>query len=266
MSDTFELHNPAKRKLAAGEFVLAMTVRQLRTAEAAMIIQAAGFDTIIVDAEHSTISAEATSSICAAALALGMTPMVRIASHAASAIGAALDGGALGLIVPRVETRAEAEAIAAEARYPPLGRRSVAGLGATTRYRALPLDAVMRQRNAATLLIAMLETGTGIANAGDIAAVPGIDGLLIGPNDLAAELGIAGQKGHPKLREAHSAVAAACRARKKHFAVATFGDEREYQAALVADGARFIMAGIDVNYVLAAAKRDVESLRALPRA
>jgi 2-keto-3-deoxy-L-rhamnonate aldolase RhmA len=263
MSEAFELHNPAKRRLAAGEFVLAMTVRQLRTAEAALIVEAAGFDTIIVDAEHSTISAEATSSICAAALALGMTPMVRIASHAGSAIGAALDGGALGLIVPRIETRAEAEAIAAEALYPPQGRRSVAGLAATTRYRALPLDAVMRQRNAALLLIAMIETAAGIANAEAIAAVPGIDGLLIGPNDLAAELGIAGQKNHPKLREAHEKVGAACRAQRKTFAVATFGDERAFQAELVALGARFIMAGIDVNYVLAAAKRDAEALKTL---
>ena len=107
-----------------------------------MIVQAAGLDTIIVHAEHSTISAEATLSISAAALALGMTPMVRIASHAASAIGAALDGGALGLIVPRVETRAEAEAIAAEARYPPLGRRSVARAG---RHDALPRAAARRR-------------------------------------------------------------------------------------------------------------------------
>ena len=72
-----------------------------------------------------------------------------------------------------------------------------------------------------------------------------------------------GRRAIPRCTRADAAVAAACRAHNKHFAVATFGDEREYQAGLVAQGARFIMAGIDVNYVLAAAKRDAELLRAL---
>ncbi len=256
------LVNPAKQALAAGGTVLAMTVRLMRTADAAMLAQAAGFDTIILDGEHGTLSAEAMGNICVAALALGMTPLVRVAGQSEQAICGALDGGALGVIVPHVDTAEEAARVAAFAHYPPAGRRSLSALGASTRYRALPLPELVRQRDAATLVIAMLETATAIANAEAIAAVPGIDGLLIGPNDLAADLGVADLK-HPELRAAQAAAAAACRAHGKHFAVAILGADAAHARDLLGLGARFVMAGIDTGYLLAGARRDAEALRAL---
>ena len=100
------LRNPAKEKLAIGELVLCLSIRQLRTVDCAMIVQACGFDVIVIDREHAPISTELTSAICVAALGLGLTPLVRVAALTAHEIGLALDGGALGVIVPQVNTRA----------------------------------------------------------------------------------------------------------------------------------------------------------------
>jgi 2-keto-3-deoxy-L-rhamnonate aldolase RhmA len=95
-----------------------------------------------------------------------------------------LDGGAQGVIVPHVNNRSEAEAVVRNCRFPPLGQRSVMGLGPALGYRAMPLGEINERLNAETAVIVMLETAEGIDNADAIAALPGIDVLLIGSGDL----------------------------------------------------------------------------------
>ena len=257
------VENPIKRKLAAGELVLCMGLRQARTVDIAMIAAACGFDSVYVDMEHSPISLETTSHICAGAIGLGVAPLVRVPSHEQHHATGALDGGALGVIVPHVNNRAEAEALVRACRFPPQGHRSVMGTGPALSYRAMPLAEINRWLNEQTLLIVMLETPEGIANAGDIAAVPGIDVLLIGSNDLCTELGIPGQLRHPRLRDAFEKTAAACKAHGKVLGVGGIRGDLELQSDLVKMGARFIIAGSDVTYLMAAAKTDVETLRGI---
>jgi 2-keto-3-deoxy-L-rhamnonate aldolase RhmA len=196
------IDNPAKRKLAAGECVLCMTLRHLVTADAPLMIRAAGFDAFYVDREHSAISEAATSALCITASALGLTPLVRVRSNASADIAGALDGGALGVIVPHVSTPEEAQRAVRHAKFPPRGDRSVAALNPVTQFRSLPLAATIALQDAATLVFAMLETEAGVRNVDAIAAVPGIDVLMIGSNDLSAELGIPGQTRHPRILEA----------------------------------------------------------------
>jgi 2-keto-3-deoxy-L-rhamnonate aldolase RhmA len=257
------LENPAKRKLAAGGLVLCMGLRQARTVDIAMIAAACGFDSVYVDMEHSPISTETTSTICAGAIGLGITPLVRVPSHRHDHATRALDGGALGVIVPHVNSRAEARALVENCRFPPVGHRSVMGTGPALGYRPLPLGDINQRLNGQTLLIVMLETPEGIKNADDIASVPGIDVLLIGSNDLCTELGIPGQLRHPKLREAYESTAAACRAHAKILGVGGIRGDLELQSELVKMGARFIIAGSDVTYLTAAAKKDVDTLRSI---
>jgi len=257
------LENPAKRKLAAGELVLCMGLRQARTVDIAMIAAACGFDAVYVDMEHSPISTETTSTICAGAIGLGITPLVRVPGHHHDQATRALDGGALGVIVPHVNNRAEAQAVVEHCRFPPLGHRAVMGTGPALGYRSLPLGEINDRLNDQTLLIVMLETPEGIRNADDIASVPGIDMLLIGSNDLCTELGIPGQLRHPKLREAFEATAAACRAHGKTLGVGGIRGDLELQSDLVRIGARFIIAGSDVTYLMAAARKDAQTLRTI---
>lgn len=255
--------NSAKQKLSAGKLVLCMGLRQARSPDVAMIAAECGFDAIYADMQHSPLSLETVSAICVGALGQSITPLVRPPSHAGDAISRALDGGAQGVIVPNVNDAAQARAVVEHGRFPPLGHRSVMGPTPALGYRALPLGEINQTLNAQTLIVVMLETPQGIANADEIAAVPGVDLLLIGSNDLCTELGIPGQLRHPKLREAYETAAKACRAHGKTLGVGGIRGDLELQRDLVQLGARFIIAGNDTNYLAAAARKDVEALRGL---
>jgi 4-hydroxy-2-oxoheptanedioate aldolase len=253
--------NRMQDRLARGEVALCMATRLARTGEIAMIVESCGFDALFIDMEHSTITLDAAAQICVAALPAGITPLVRIAGHQFEDATRLLDMGALGIVCPNVSTRAEAETFARACRFPPLGQRSVGGAGPLQGYRATPLAEVNRQGNAATSLIAMLETPEGIANSDAIAAVPGIDVLLIGSNDLCTAMGIPGDLKHPKLRDAYEDTAKACKAHKKVLGVGGIRGDVAHVIELVKLGARFVIAGSDIQYLMRAARNEIEALR-----
>jgi 2-keto-3-deoxy-L-rhamnonate aldolase RhmA len=253
--------NRMQERLARGEVALCMATRLARTAEIGMIAESCGFDAIFIDMEHSPISLDAAAQICVAALPVGVTPLVRIAGHQFEDATRLLDMGALGIICPNVSTRAEAESFVRACRFPPLGERSVGGPGPLQGYRATPLADVNKEGNTATTLIAMLETPEGIANADAIAAVPGIDVLLIGSNDLCTAMGIPGELKSPKLRAAYETAAKACKANDKHLGVGGIRADVDHVAELVKLGARFVIAASDIQYLLKAARAEVAALR-----
>jgi 2-keto-3-deoxy-L-rhamnonate aldolase RhmA len=255
--------NSAKQKLVEGKLVLCMGLRQARTVDIAMIAAEAGFDALYVDLQHSPLSLETASTLCAASIGLGITPLVRTPSHAADWISRALDGGAQGVVLPDVNNAEEAKAIVEAARFPPLGRRSVMGSGPALRYKSTPLAGVNSKLNDETLVIVMLETPQGIEHADAIARVPGIDVLLVGSNDLCTTLGIPGELRHPKLRNAYEAVARACKAHGKVLGVGGIRGDLELQTELVRLGARYIAAGNDAAYLAAAAGKDAQALRGI---
>lgn len=255
--------NRVREKLSRNELVLCMGLRQARTADIPMIAAQAGFDCIYVDMEHSPVSLESVSTLCAGALGAGITPIVRPPGHGADWISRVLDGGAQGLLVPHVSSAREARAVVEAARFPPLGHRSVMGATPALGYKSLPLGETNRILNAETIVIVMIETPEGVESAHEIAAVDGIDMLLIGSNDLCTELGIPGELRHPKLRAAYESVAKACQAHGKSLGVGGIRGDGELQAQLVGLGARFIIAGNDVSYLAGAARQDVQSLRKL---
>jgi len=255
--------NRAKSKLAAGELTLCMGLRQARSADIAQIAAASGFDSVYVDLEHSPLSLETTSTLCMGALGAGITPLVRVPGHDVHMATRILDGGALGVIFPQVDTAEQARALVAGCRFPPLGQRSVMGAGPSLGYRALPLGEVNATLNADTLLIVMPETAEGIANAEAIAAVPGIDMLLIGANDLSTALGIPGKFRHPRMRDAFAAAATACKKKNKVLGIGGIRNDLDLQTELYRMGGTFIIAGHDASYLQSAAGADAKTLRAM---
>jgi 2-keto-3-deoxy-L-rhamnonate aldolase RhmA len=258
-----QIQTVARDKLARGELVLCMGLRQARTVDIAMIAARCGFDAIYVDMEHSPVSFETTAAICTAAIGAGITPLVRVPGHCGSDISRVLDGGAQGVIVPHVNNAEQAQAVVRHARFAPLGHRSVMGGSPALGYQPLAVGDSSTMLNASTLVIVMLETPEAIEHADEIAAVAGIDLLLIGSNDLCSEMGIPGKLRDPRLRAAFETVAAACRRHGRILGIGGIRGDIELQKDLLGLGARFIIAGNDVTYLMAAARQDAALLRAL---
>src|ERR1700736_4928602 len=190
----------ALERLAQGIPVAALGARSSRPSHIARIARSSGHHAIWVDLEHSTMPIDTAALICAAALDLGLAPFVRIPEREYGVIGRLLDGGVLGIIAPRVETAEEAQDIVAACRFPPFGRRSAIATLAHLGFQKMPAPEFNRELNQATVVKILLESPRGIENAEAIAALPGVDIVGIGTNDLAAEMGLAGQFRHPEVR------------------------------------------------------------------
>jgi 2-keto-3-deoxy-L-rhamnonate aldolase RhmA len=171
-----------------------------------------------------------------------------------------LDGGGLGIVMPHVDTPDEARAIAAALRYPPVGHRSVAGGLPHLRYEKHSLAETCAAINDATFVTVMLETPQAIANAEAIAAVPGIDCLLIGTNDLAMELGIPGGFGDERIAAAYQAVVDACRKHGKYAGVGGISDDALLKR-YIGMGVRVVLPGSDLGFLQLAATERAATMR-----
>jgi 2-keto-3-deoxy-L-rhamnonate aldolase RhmA len=255
--------NPAKHRLGQGQLALGFNLRQSRTVDVAIIARNCGYDWMFIDMEHGSFDLDVVAQISVAALAAGIAPVVRVPGHEHYHATRVLDSGALGVIVPHVDTPEQARRVAEQCRFPPSGRRSIPGGLPQLGFQALPVAEAMATVDAATLLVVMLETEEAIANADAIAAVEGIDVLLIGSSDLCADMGIPGQFDHPRLHDAYDEVIAAARRRDKHVGMGGVYDER-IMAQIIGKGARFVMGGSDLAFMMAGARKRAEFLRALP--
>jgi 2-keto-3-deoxy-L-rhamnonate aldolase RhmA len=254
------IENVTKRKLQAGQLALGFGVQHLRTGATAMIAAAADHDWLFIDMEHGAISLHDATQLCLAALPTGITPLVRVAADALHEGTRALDNGALGVVVPHVDTAAQAARIASAFRYPPRGDRSWGGPPAAFGFRPPGNAEAQALLNDAILVVAMIESPEAVANANAIAAVDGIDVLLIGTSDLTATMGISGELGHPRVQQAYAEVAEACRAHGKTLGMGGVYD-REVATAYIKAGARFVITGSDHTYLLAGAKARSDLLR-----
>jgi 4-hydroxy-2-oxoheptanedioate aldolase len=245
------VRNNVKEKLARGEVVASMTVRLTRSIEIARLAKTAGFDSIYVDVEHSSLSYETSSQICIAALEIGIAPFVRVPSTHPEHVSRALDGGALGVIAPHVRSAAEAREVVASAKFPPLGERSAAGPLPHLGYGSFPTAEANAAMNEATMVVVQFETSNAVEYAEEIVSVRGVDMVLIGTNDLLADMGIPGQYEHARVRDAYERTIAACRKHGKHVGVGGLATRPKIVAEFVKMGARYVSTGTDLAFLLA---------------
>jgi len=257
------IRNHLREKLARNEVAASMTVRAFRGIEIARIAATAGFDSIYVDIEHNTLSIDTACQICMAALDAGITPLVRVPGRSLDMIGRLLDGGALGVIAPHVRTAEDAARIVACAKFPPLGERGAGGPLPHLHYRTIPPAIANAALNAATMVVIMIETLAALENVAAIAAVPGVDLLMIGTNDLCAEQGITGQFDDPFVHAAYGRTIAAARAAGKHVGVGGLAGRPDLVAAFVKAGARYVSTGTDLGFLLGAATEKAAFVRGL---
>jgi 4-hydroxy-2-oxoheptanedioate aldolase len=252
--------NHAKKKLADGGIVLGLGIRQFRTVEIGLIAKAAGFDFLFLDQEHGTMDLTTAAEISVAALGQGITPIARVASHEAQAVAPLLDAGTQGIAFPHVESVDDARRIVAIQKFPPLGTRSISRTTAWNAFQSTPIDTLTREVNDNTLTIVMLESAAAIRAAGDIAALDGIDVLLVGSSDLCIDLGIPGAFGDAQVADAYRTVVEACRKHGKHAGMSGVR-ELDLSQRYIEMGARFVLVTSDVPLLLEAGKARTKVFR-----
>src|SRR5918911_911017 len=260
MSAMSTARNHTLARLREGKLAAGLGLRQARTVDIAQIASTCGFDFLFIDCEHSSIELDTACQIAAASLAVGVTPLVRVAGLEHWHASRVLDNGAQGIVVPHVDTGAEAERVAAACRFPPVGKRSMGGGLQQLGFANMPVGEAARIINEETLVVVMIESPQGVANADEIASVPGIDALLIGTNDLCFELGIPGQFNDAKVGEAYKRVIAACR---KHGKFPGMGGmyTPELLERHIAMGVQLVLAGSDFSLLMQAGAARAQLVR-----
>jgi len=255
------LRNPLAERLAAGQLALALIVKQIQSVDIAVAAKSCGYDAINVDLEHSVISESAAAQICITALNLGITPIVRVPSHEGHYANRILDAGAMGVVVPHVNSAEEARAIVKACKFGPLGERSVAGSWPQLGYQSWPADQVRKLLNEMTTVVVMLETPAAIEHADEIAAVPGVDILHIGSTDLCDAMGMPGKFGDPAVARSFERVIKACRTHGKHAGAGGLGTDTDVMQKVIRMGVRFVTAGNEWALMMAAVRQRANMLR-----
>lgn len=180
--------NHVRQRLQQGEPSIG-TWLSLPSPESAELVSTLGFDWLVVDTEHNAIDIRTLAQIFSAMSVSGVAPMVRIPWNTAENIKRVLDAGAWGIVVPMVNSREEAELAVSAAKYPPTGTRSVGG-GRHAMSFGASAGEYYKHANDEVMVIVQIEHIDGVNNADEILSVPGIDACFIGPNDLAASMGL----------------------------------------------------------------------------
>lgn len=257
-----EIRNLVKEKLEAGGLVPGVSIGAAHKVDIARAMRTAGFDWLFIDMEHSAIDIAGAANLSVAAQDAGITPLVRVPGFEHHHATRVLDTGAQGIVVPHVDDVETARRLVQNVRYPPLGHRSIYGATPQAAFEAHPAGELTAALNRATLLVLMIESPQAVAAADDIAAVEGVDGLLIGSSDLTAEMGIPGEFDHPDLAAAYETVIAACHRHGKHPGMGGI-----YSAPVIERfvrmGMRMILAGSEFGFMMAGARAQAAAVRAL---
>ena len=214
-----------------------------------------GIDWVLVDTQHGSFSQDTINGALMAVSRSPATAVARVARNDYTLIGRLLDEGALGIIVPMIDTPEQAQEVAMACRFPPVGKRSL-GYGRAGSYG----DDYISSINDELFVAVQIESALAVENAEAIMATDGIDGCWIGPADLAASMGIDPDKsaGDPRQEEAIARVLEACRNTGKIPGFAAWNPEDALQRA--EQGFQFLTCGIDVTYINEAAKQTVAKL------
>jgi 4-hydroxy-2-oxoheptanedioate aldolase len=194
--------NPLKEKLQKGQAVAGCMIQGCFPA-LVEICGLAGFDFVFLDAEHGPLSPKDCEELVRAAEARGIVPLLRVPNADGDTILRYMDTGLMGVILPGVSTKEEAQQAVRAVKYHPEGNRGLNAVRASDYGMRAPLSEYVAEANRQTIVLAIIENVTAIANLEEILAVDGLDGVILGTADLSQSLGIPGQGKHPKVQAAY---------------------------------------------------------------
>ena len=254
------MKNIAKEKILNSELCLGVGLRQSRTVDIGKIMATSGYDWLFIDMEHNSMDIDIASQISVAAQDAGITPIVRVPDFAHHHATRVLDCGAMGVVFPHVESADIAKKLVSYCLYPPKGHRSMTGVLPQLDFKQQPIADVASTINKNMLIVIMLESPEAIDNVDSIAAVDGVDVILIGTNDLCMEMGIPGDYSNPKVKDAYIKVIEAC---KKYGKTPGMGGvyNEELMSEYIKMGMRFILSGSDLSFMMQSASQRSNKLR-----
>jgi 2-keto-3-deoxy-L-rhamnonate aldolase RhmA len=251
--------NTIKERLKSGGVVYGTSLGGCLEPEISIVLAAAGVDFFFIDTEHSTTTYAQVQGLCRTARGAGVIPLVRVTQNESSLISRALDVGAMGIIVPRVHSAAEARAAMDALKFPPLGHRGY-GLGTiVTDLKGNSAQEEVISANRETMAIMMIESQEGLRGVEEIAAVPEVDALFVGPYDLSLSLGILGQFDNPVFWKALEKVINA--GTKTGVAVGLQSNNMALLTRTREMGARFIIYSSDYSVLLSGYKEGISQLK-----
>ncbi|MGH3250507.1 MAG: HpcH/HpaI aldolase family protein [Trebonia sp.] len=248
------INEPGRRVPPVGTF---MKIPSVETIE---IVKLAGFDFIVLDAEHAPLSLDTLNHMILVARAIGISPIVRVPDHGYGDVQRILDAGAAGLFFPHVADRAECERVVRQASHPPYGTRGagggmragnwgMAGRGSAN-YVKDGVEKVMR--------IPMIEEKVAVDNADEILAVAGVDGVFIGPGDLSMTMGM--KPADPEVQSAIEEVLK--KAKAAQVPVGTVAGDSAGARRLIGKGYDFILVSNDTGMLAKSAMGLIDEIKA----
>ncbi len=249
--------NTLKQKLAEGKWVSGPIVEEIRTVGGVKMLALAGHDFLWWDMEHNFYDWDNLLHLVQLTHLYGMTPLVRVTDLSYAAVARALDTGAQGIIIPRVDNAEQAEAAVSYAKYPPRGRRGAGGM-ARNFYEAKSALEAVEEGNAETMVVLQLEHPDTIDELDAICSVDGVDVICVGPQDLSVNMGIHGQFENPVFHDALRQINEICAKHGKPVGMVnrdaasfkTWGDL----------GCRFMVCNSDLSLIYQQASRDRKTL------
>ncbi len=251
--------NRVKKALREGRLQLGCSFAQLRSPAVATILGKAGLDWCYLDAEHGPFDFALLQDLCRASIAAGMAPIVRVADVQYHLIARSLDCGAMGILLPRVESPEVLARAASWTFFPPVGIRGYGFTQHNVDYEPVTIPQIIQHTNDNTMLVFQIETQAALDAREDLVSVPGVDAVMVGPADLSISLGIPGQFEHPKLIDAIDKIIETCQKRRvapgihiRSLHLAKFWRDR---------GMRFLSTGGDALFLFDKASETVKALR-----
>lgn len=241
--------NSLRKRLREGESIFGQIVLEFFTPGIGPILDAAGLDFVLYDMEHGRLDSALLETMIASCRGSQIVPLVRVPDLNYAPLSRVLDLGARGVMVPRVETREQAETIVRALKYAPQGCRGVATGVAHDLYR-MGGPEFFSQCNEDTLVILQIESVLALQNLEAIASTPGVDALWVGQYDLTVSMELPEQFDHPRVNQAMDDIVAACRAH--NIAAAFMAPTPTSAAHWISKGFRMLGLGSDIGVFLAA--------------
>ena len=251
--------NRVKKALKEGRLQIGCSFSQLRSPEVATILGKAGFDWTYLDSEHGGFDLETLQDLSRAAIAAGMAPIVRVADVQYALVARALDCGALGILLPRIEEPEVLARAVSWAYFPPVGVRGFGLTAPHVNYEPATMPQIIENRNSNTLVAFQIETKRAVERREELVSVPGVDAVMVGPADLSISFGVPGEFENPILIDAVDKIRDSC---LKHGVAPGIHMRSLANAKFWRDrGMKFLSTGSEAGFLFEKASETVKSLR-----